>query len=640
MPVGTSRVIAQSIEYQPIPGSTPEPQAPAGPTTRAEMEAFVDGFMAAQLISGMVAGATVSVVKDGALFFAKGYGYADVEKHTPVCAARTLFRPGSISKLFTWIAVMQLVEAGQLDLDTDVNVYLKDLKLPATHPDPITLRNLMTHTPGLEDGMTGFLFAASERNLLPLGAWLEKHKPTRVRPPTRDFSVGTNAAYSNWGVALAGHIVATVSGISYDDYIDQRILSPLEMRRSTFREPLPGALAGDLSCGYAFESRRLIRKEFEFIHPVGPAGSLSATAADIGQFMLALLHGGALNGRRILSTQSVGSMLARTMSPDPALNGSTLGFYETWINGRRVVGHAGHTNYFHSNLSLLPEASLGLFVSVNTAGQGEDIPRALEKAFVRHYFPADLPQIIPPKDAVQRNARYRGTYRPLRRSHTTWEKFLAAKQDVCVRPMPDGTMYFPDPAYAKPAHWTEVGDGVFRRNDDDVFVAFKSHGPDAKQADFLMGPFPPIAAQRIRWYETGRSYNLIAAATAVIFALQLITEIYRWWAGHVAPPELRWAGAVLAAAGVLLLIFIIGLRRVISSNELTLSNIPIALYLVLTLPLLASPLVICAIFYAANAWLHGELSLAARLQYTVTTGAAVVLYLQLKYWNLLGLRLD
>ena len=460
-----------------------------------------------------------------------------------------------------------------------------------------------------------------------------------MRPATRDFSAGINASYSNWGVALAGHIVATVSGMSYDDYIDQHILSPLEMRRSTFREPLPGALAGDLSGGYAFENGRLIRKEFEFIHSLGPAGSLSAPAADIGQFMLALLQGGSLNGRRILSTQSVGSMLARTMSPDPALNGSTLGFYETWINGRRVVGHAGHTNYFHSNLSLLPEASLGLFVSINTAGQGEDIPRALERAFVRHYFPADLPQIIPPKDAVQRNERYRGTYRPLRRSHTSWEKILATKQDVCVRPMPGGTMYFPDPAYAKPAHWIEVGDGVFRRCDDDVFVAFKSHGPDVKQADFLMGPFPPIAAQRIRWYETGRSYNLIAAAAAIIFALQLITEIYLCLAGHKAPPDLRWAGPVLAAAAVLLLIFIIGLKRVISSNELTLSNIPTALYLMLALPLLASPLVICAIFYAASAWLHGELSLAARLQYTVTTGAAMVLYLQLKYWNLLGFRL-
>src|SRR5258708_4006909 len=237
--------------------------------------------------------------------------------------------------------------------------------------------------------------------------------------------------------------------------------------------PLPSALAGDLSGGYAFESGRLIRKEFEFIHAVGPAGSLSAPATDIGQFMLALLQGGALNGRRILTTQSVDGMIARTMSPDPALNGSTLGFYETWINGRRIVGHAGHTNYFHSNLSLLPEASLGLFVSINTAGQGEEIPRALERAFLRHYFPADLPQIIPPKDAVQRNSRFKGTYRPLRRSHTTWEKILAAKQDVCVRPMPDGTMQFPDPAYGKPAHWTEVGDGVFRKRDDDVFVAFK-----------------------------------------------------------------------------------------------------------------------------------------------------------------------
>src|SRR4029453_4076354 len=98
----------------------------ARPPSPAEMEAFIDGFMQSQMRAGPVAGATVAVVKDGALFFSKGYGFADVEKRAPVDPAKTLFRPGSVSKLFTWTAVMQLVEAGKLDLDKDVNTYLKD----------------------------------------------------------------------------------------------------------------------------------------------------------------------------------------------------------------------------------------------------------------------------------------------------------------------------------------------------------------------------------------------------------------------------------------------------------------------------------------------------------------------------------
>ncbi len=192
--------------------------------------------------------------------------------------------------------------------------------------------------------------------------------------------------------------------------------------------------------------------------------------------MLAFLQGGVLDGARILSPESVRRMLTRTLSPDPALNGSTLGFYETRINDRRIVGHAGHTTYFHSILALMPEENLGLFVSVNTAGQGEEIARGLESAFVRRYFPARLPPVRPPENAVRRNARYAGTYRSLRRSYTTWEKVLATQLDVHVRPMTDGTLCFADPAYLKPARWIEVGDGVFRKSADDMLVGLQVRG--------------------------------------------------------------------------------------------------------------------------------------------------------------------
>ena len=626
------------VAYQSISGAIPRRLAAAGPISRQEVEAFIDGFMAAQLVSGNVAGATVSVAKEGEIFFAKGYGFADVEKQSPVEAARTLFRPGSVSKLLTWTSVMQLVERGQLDLDADVNSYLKDLKIPETQVEPITLRNLMTHTPGLEDGMYGFLFAASEeQNLQPAGAWLTQHLPARVRPPTRDFSSGTNAAYSNWGVALAGHIVATISGMPFDDYVEERVLRPLGMHHSTFREPLPGALAQDMSSSYAFENGALTRKEFELIHVVGPAGSLSAPATDMARFMLAFLQSGVLDGARILSPESVRRMLTRTLSPDPALNGSTLGFYETRINDRRIVGHAGHTIYFHSILALMPEENLGLFVSVNTAGQGEEIARGLESAFVRHFFPATLPPVSPPENAVQRNARYAGTYRSLRRSYNTWEKVLATQQDVHVRSMTDGTLYFADPAYLKPARWVEVGDGVFRKSADDMFVAFKFEGA-SDCARFLVGPFSPIAAERIRWYETSRCYDLLAAIAGILFATLLASMIYQYRGDQAGTAVERWATPLLAAAGVLLAAFVIGLKRVIASKDLTMSSIPAALNAILALPLLAAPLVASAVVFTVRLWFLAEWSFVARLQYTLTTLAALALLRMLRYWNLLGYR--
>ena len=114
-------------------------QHPAtGPTDRAELEAFMDGIISAQLEAYHLAGATVAVVKDGALFFAKGYGYADLKLRKRVQADKTLFRIASISKLFVWTAVMQLVEQGKLDLNTDINTYLTHFKIPVTYDEPIT----------------------------------------------------------------------------------------------------------------------------------------------------------------------------------------------------------------------------------------------------------------------------------------------------------------------------------------------------------------------------------------------------------------------------------------------------------------------------------------------------------------------
>ncbi len=216
---------------------------PDGPTDPAELETFLDSVLTAQLEEEHVAGAVVAVVKDGRLFFSKGYGYADVEHGIPVDPQTTLFRIASITKLFTWTAVMQLVEQDRLDLNADVNTYL-DFRIPATLGDgdeddedasrlaPITLAHLLTHTPGFEDRVFETVVEDSA-DLMPLGEWLASHIPTRVRPP------GELTAYSNYGTALAGYIVERVSGLPYEQYVAQNILAPLGMTHTTAQRPLP-----------------------------------------------------------------------------------------------------------------------------------------------------------------------------------------------------------------------------------------------------------------------------------------------------------------------------------------------------------------------------------------------------------------
>src|SRR5919201_5204733 len=229
-----------------------EVKTPAAPVathemTEADVSAFLDGLVPLQLERNDIAGAVVAVVKDGKVLFAKGYGYADVASKKSVSPEDTLFRPGSISKLFTWTAVMQLVEQGKLDLDRDVNDYL-DFKIPATYPKPITLRNVMTHTPGFEETVQE-LFVKDAKDLKPVGEYLKEHLPARIFPP------GTTPAYSNYATCMAGYIVQRVSGQDYFDYIDEHILKPLNMSHSTFRQPLPDALKPLMSHGYEVASQ-------------------------------------------------------------------------------------------------------------------------------------------------------------------------------------------------------------------------------------------------------------------------------------------------------------------------------------------------------------------------------------------------
>src|SRR5436305_13535768 len=265
--------------------------------TAADGHAFLDGFVPMQLERENIAGAVVLVVKDGTILFAKGYGFSDAEKKTPVTVDATLFRPGSISKLFTWTAVMQQVEQGKLELDRDVNDYL-DFKIPAKFGKPITLRNLMTHTPGFEEQIKDLITENAAPNAT-LKQHLSQHIPERIFPP------GTTPAYSNYGASLAGYIVERFSGRRFNDYVAENIFKPLGMAHSTFAQPLPSELKPLMSNGYRLGSGKA--KPFEIIEEA-PAGALAATAADISRFMIAHLQNGKLEGAQIFRSETATQM--------------------------------------------------------------------------------------------------------------------------------------------------------------------------------------------------------------------------------------------------------------------------------------------------------------------------------------------
>ena len=394
---------------------------PTMPTTltAAALEPWLDGYMREVLNTSGIPGAVVSVVADGRILLAKGYGVADVGAQRPVDAQATLFRVGSVSKIFTWTAVMQLVEQGRIDLDTDINQYL-DFAVPAFQGKPITMRNLMTHTAGFEEAKRG-LATQHQEQLIPLGEAVKRDLPARVYAP------GSTPAYSNYGAALAAYIVQRRSGEAFPAYVSHHIFQPLGMERSTFQQPLPPSLARNAAVGYMSIFAR--PGDFELVN-WAPAGGLSSTGEDMGRFMLSYLKGGDAPRPRILSADTVQRLFNSPTTFIPGVNRNTLGFAERDANGRRSVGHDGDTILFHSLLGLYPQYGVGLFVSFNGPGVQGAAWAAREKLFADfsdRFLPAEpaVPSTVPPELARQHARMFASAYASSRSNSTS---FMAAKK--------------------------------------------------------------------------------------------------------------------------------------------------------------------------------------------------------------------
>lgn len=484
--------------------------------TASDIEAFLDGIVPLQIDRDNIAGATIAVVKDGNLLFSKGYGYADVANKKPVSPEGTLFRPGSVSKLFTWTAVMQQVEQGKLDLDRDVNEYL-DFKIPDVFEQPITLKHILTHTPGFEEQIKD-LFVV-DTNPPNLGEYVKTHIPTRIYPP------GKVPAYSNYATALAGYIVERVSGMPFNDYVDANIFKPLGMTKSTFAQPLPADLADGMSKGYRLATDEAV--PFEMVTAF-PAGSLSATAADMSKFMLAHLQGGEMNGQRILKPETAKLMHTRLFALDDAAHGMAHGFYEEDQNGLRIIGHGGDTIAFHSDLHLLLDKGVGFFVSYNSAGKGEVSNRTiLWDAFLDRYYPFTVTGEAVP-NAKEEAQKASGSYILSRRAENSFLRVASVLSQAAVAPNADDTISVGllTGANGAPVKWKAVGPGKFRDVDGQDMLIFKPDHDGRMQ--MIIGKYPFMVGQKVGVFENSGILLPVLGVSLGIMLLTLILAPIAW----------------------------------------------------------------------------------------------------------------
>jgi len=574
-----------------------------------------------------VAGASVAVVEGDDIVHLEGYGMADADSGEPVDPNETAFMIGSVSKLFVWSAVAQGVEDGDLEIDEPIDTYLEDYSFEGD--EEVTLEELGTHSAGYEDRFEG-LFVEE-----PADDWertLESEMPTQVREPEEAI------AYSNHGTALAGLVVQEAVDDPFGEHVEESLFDPLEMNQSTFDQPVPEDRQlsnGHVPVGDDFET------DDPVIVGVPPAGSMTATAEDMGNFSVAMLEEGEFEDERILEAESVEMLTTQRTSNHPEVGGVGYGYMTTDYRGEELVWHTGGTEYFHTVLGIFPEHDVAFFASFNTPTGAHNAALA---EFADQRFDLETDEREPDPETTQRADAYEGEYRSTS-IQTTHESLLGLAESWTVSVEDDGTLELATP-FGGSSQWVEREPGVFEpASPEDAQLGITTLAIDDETL-YFDAPLAP--AERLSWYETTTAQATLAAGSLLaLFSTLLVwpATAYRTrgWGRlreHVTRPRL----AVLTAIGLLAL-FLVGIvvNTLLDPNQFIYGY---SLTLTLTLALLVPFAVVSigAVGLIGREWrtvLRNRNTAASStnrygLAYlTLLAVALVAVVWQLWYWNLL-----
>jgi CubicO group peptidase (beta-lactamase class C family) len=612
----------------------PTPEHPLDP---ADLQAFFDGIFPLQLERSDIAGASVLVMKDGNVLLQKGYGYADLSSKKAVDPGTTIFRLASISKLFTWVSVMQMVEQGKLNLDTDVNRYL-DFQIRPAFNKPVTLRNLMTHTGGFEETIDDIIFTDPKRTVS-LRDYLIDNQPMRIFPP------GQIPAYSNYGVGLASYIVQRTSGEPFEKYVQEHIFTPLGMTHSSFYQPVQKSLSDLPSQGYRGSTLKP-PLGFEIFNPVG-AGGISSSAADMGRFGQALLNGGELDGNRILKPETLAQMWSPQFRANDQLPPICMGFYQTWRNSLKWIGHEGDLIAFHSLFFVEPQQKIVLFVSYNSAGGGGEPRLEIINFFSDRYFPGSEKAAFLKTPTSDLKA-ISGMYQSTRRAETTKLKLdsLSNQRNASVDKNGVLTIENVKDLRGHPIKWRPVGKDLWQaENDQPKIFAIRDN---KNRVVRLAVDFPGVQLQRVPWFENKRLVAIAAGSSLGILILVVLATLLRTarriFLGRrprLDPqPGTRWLtwGPRTAAIVWVLLLGAIGTYMAVQGDDLmppTPNWFPwfVAINWTTTVALILS---LIAVLAAIRIWFREDLRRITKVKFSLVGVACVVLSLLAVHWNLIG----
>ena len=624
-------------QLSPEDFSSTIPDKTVGLNDPREFATWVNGFFEQQLSELNIPGAVISVVKDGEIFFANGYGYANLEQKIPADAEKTLFRVASLSKLFTATAAMQLYERGELDIHSDVNRYLEDWQIESPYSEPVTPARMMMHTDGTTQRLIG-LGARTKAQMQPLAEYLPEYMPKIYYPPGKFYS------YSNHSIALLGYLVEKISGIPFVEYIDKNIFQPLEMSRSSFEQPPVSELPKNFATGYQVKNGKVEPVPYLYLN-IAPAAAAMTTATDMAHFMLAHLQQGNYRGSQILQPETTEMMHSSHYQIHPKLPGTSYGFRERLVNNKRAIGHLGSLRGYSSYLNLIPEEKIGIFIATNSFSNLHD--RFVAQFFDR-YFPEQINPNLSESTPPQELEKYTGTYRDMEYPRSTMAQITGIAKEIKIAVRQGKLLIETLPLVFR----NKIEDielipteepGLFYRERDNAYVYFVAD--ESGKISHVSNPlYPKIGTyQKVPWYETIRVHLGILIFCTIFFLTATVAGIIRpllrvlqGKANNL--PKFTIARTVAGLIGLLNLIFLIGLPLYLwrwGAWKLV-YGVPTVAVGFLGLPILTSLLSLVLFMMMLIVWQKNYWSWLGRSHYTLISISAIIFIPLLAYWNLFG----
>ncbi len=483
--------------------------------TPEEFSTYMDHYILEKMTGNHIPGSVLVYIKDGRIFYKKGYGFADIESKTPVTSDKTVFRIGSVSKLFVGTAVMKLVEQGRLDLNQDINSYLKAFKVPTNNKRPVTLKHLLTHTAGFDDLVLN-RSTLNKEDRMEFGQYLRQHIPDIF------IESGEVTSYSNFGVNLAAFIVEEVSGTQFHRYVKENVLNPLLMKNSSYM-PLPG-LMKNKATPYLYKNGKYHVFPHDYMHDYA-SGALLSTGSDIANFMLMHLNKGQFNGKQILIKSTIDMMHRQQFTNYPSFPGMAISFIEGKINGKHVLWHNGWHAGFQTLLLIIPDYKSGFFVSFNSDddahGAHFHLDEAIRDRIMNKYYPGENKPyekksnetVITIPDSIE------GWYRNNRFTRTKFTKLAVFLADSKVSILGDDTILY------KKKKYNRINNLLFEPEDKKDQLAFEISENGIVKHMFLKSK-PVKTWDRVPFYESSVFHlTLLGISGAFFLAAMILTPI-------------------------------------------------------------------------------------------------------------------